>query len=232
MVKLNKEELDKIKRKLTKLLALSSSTNAAEAALAMEKCQELMQKYNIRTVDVDEVNRTADVKDSAVEGYTDKHEQWESKLGAIIASCLDGVAVINLHPRNNAKWQLIFVAGTSEQEIIVDLFKRLRRSISIMAREYSTRKRERDAYITGMSVTIHERLKKIYAQNIEVECRDLVIIKKDAVQNRLKEMFGQLQRHKYRQTQIDRTAYLRGIQDGHKVRLGRSVQHQQHSRLT
>jgi len=215
-------DLVDIQRRLQKLLALSASPNEAEALLAMEKASALMEKYNIRTIDVHESTNTADIDMDVVFGYTNKHRTWESKLGHIIAECFDGRIVIQ---RREENWNLAFIASKSELPIIIDLFIRLRRIISKMSKEYAgnteghTGALQR-SYCFGMIHTIHSRLQGLYAEIPST--RALVVVKTDAIANKIAEKFGKLSKLSI-SAHSNKEAYMRGRVDGKKVALHKSV---------
>lgn len=209
-------------RKLQKLLALSASPNKAEADSAMKKCQILMEEWGIRTIDVDEETNEANIKTAKVDGYTKKHRAWESKLAAIIADAFDAEAIIQ---RRQSGWNIMFIAGASERDIIVDLYKRLRRIISQMAKEYCRTNIGHNvslqkSYAFGMINTIHTRLCTIYKDTPETTA--LVLVKKDAIVNEVQRMFPDLGKSKPTPPK-NREAYMQGKEDGKKVRLQRSV---------
>ncbi len=216
-------EIDKIKKRLTKLLALSASPVEAEAEAAMKKCQELMAKYGIRTIDIDEENRTANVKDASVDGTSKQVTTWESTLAAAIAQCLDGKSIIDKTPTG---WQVMFIAGNTEIEIIIDLFKRVRRVISKKAKEYAAinignTKTLKHNYSVGMVSTIYTRLKNIYVDTPSTTA--LVVIKKDAINTHIKKVVGPTVKRTSNATIRDEQAYRSGMRDGHNVVLNQSI---------
>jgi len=215
-------ELKKIQGRLKKLLALSASPNEAEAALAMEKCSELMEKYGIRTIDVDEETNETNIATAKVDGYTKKHRAWESKLAAIIADAFDAEAIIQ---RRTEGWNIMFIAGASERDIIVDLYKRLRRIISQKAKIYARCHSGhtislQKSYAFGMIDTIYARLCVIYKDTPDT--RALVLVKKGAIDSKVQDMFGKLKKNKAALPK-DRQAFMQGLEDGKNVSLNRSV---------
>jgi len=209
-------------RKLQKLLALSASPNKAEAEAAMKKAQILMSAWGIRTIDVDEETHEVGIATECVEGYTKKHRAWESKLAAAISSIFDAEAVIQ---RRVDGWNIMFIATISERAIVVDLYKRLRRIISKMSKQYAkdnkgNRVMLQKAYAFGMINTIYERLLQIHSEAVEE--RGLILVKKDAIENKIKEVFGSLGKVSITPPK-DRMAYIQGEADGKKVNLNKSL---------
>ncbi len=205
-------------RKLQKLLALSASPNQAEADAAMQKCNKLMREWGIRTIDIDEETNEADICTMCVDGYTKRHRSWESKLAAVISACFDAEAIIL---RKAHKWSIIFISSASESTIIVELYKRLRRIISQLSKEYCRTHAGRftqlqKAYAFGMIETIYERLITIYKDLPET--RALVLLKKDAINDMILNLFGNIGKNRS-QDATDRKAYIQGTKDGRGVNL-------------
>jgi len=218
-------DITAIHKRLQKLLALSSSPNEAEASLAMEKASEIMQKYNIRSIDVDIDKKEAGVTSLSIDGLTKKFRPWEAELAAAISKSFDGKAVIH---SANGQWQIIFVATTTEIVIISDLFKRLRRTVSVMASNYALSKKApvgvqvemKVSYALGMTSTIYERLLRIYGKLSS--SKDLILVKTDAIDKLISNLFGSVGKSESSDP-THRSAFLKGVEDGHKVSLNRSV---------
>ncbi len=214
--------LEDKKRKLQKLLALSASPNKAEAEAAMKKCRGLMSAWGIRTIDVDEQSNTVGIATAAVPGQTKKHRVWESFLAGSISGCFDAECVIQ---RSKVGWNVLFISTISEQDIIVDLYKRLRRIISHMSKKYACETdghaaKLQKAYAFGMIETINGRLITIYKDAPSTTA--LVVIKEEAIAEKMNDMFGSMRRHKTTPPS-DEIAYVMGIEDGKHVPLSKSV---------
>jgi hypothetical protein len=76
-------ELDKIKAKLKKLFALSRSSNANEAALALEMAQKLMMEHGIKRNDVGEFEI---IREDVKGGGNERPPKYEICLTANIAT--------------------------------------------------------------------------------------------------------------------------------------------------
>lgn len=88
---------DKILEKIKKILALSSSSNEAEAALALEKAQNLMARYDLSERDILLSSR------------------WKNDLAAIIGNAF-GCEVIPCGPRD----QYLLFIGIRQQEDVAE----------------------------------------------------------------------------------------------------------------
>ncbi len=223
-------ELGKIQQKLQKLLALSASPNEAEASLAMEKCRAIMEKYDIRTIDVDVDSKEANVKTGKVDGQTKAHCPWEAKLSGVIADAFEARSIAQHNPTGG--WHVLFIASASERDIIIDLFKRLRWIINEMANNYCyvhscTTRSVKHAYALGMIETIHRRLHSIYRSTPDTpSTTDLVLIKKDAIARVFDAEFPDGLDKSTTEPPQDGLAYAQGEIDGEGVPLHKSVKHE------
>ena len=215
-------DITKVQKKLQKLMALSTSSNEHEAQSAMRKVEQLMKEHNIREIDVNVEDNTADVTSGEVDGMTSRHRNWESRLASAIAFAFDGEVVIYKLPET---WKLIFVAAKTENEIIINLYKKLRRIISIMANKYAKETegntvRLRNSYCNGMITTVSGRLNKIYKEVVSTTA--LVVVKKEAIDQKMFDMFGTIRKHKAKVT-ADKDAYQQGKRDGSTVGLNAEI---------
>jgi hypothetical protein len=218
--------IETIKGRIKKLLALSGSPNEAEAILAMQKCQELMEKYDIRHIDVDETTGKVRVVAEKIRGYSNRHTMWESKLGATIAHSFDAQALIL---RGHHEWHLVFVAAKTDAEFILYLYKMLRRIISKNSKTYAdkrrvgSRKSIRHSYSIGMIMTIHDRLIKLYKELPDE--RALVVVKEGAIKEYIANEIGKVE--KGSDTEIsDRDAFKQGLEDGEEVQITPPIAHE------
>lgn len=235
-----------IKDRLKKLLALSASSNENEAQSALRKAQELMGKYNLRTTDVAEDGSGAHVGDQDVNGSTRQKAQWESNLAWNIAHCFDGEAIQSgIHDQYHRQtgWKMTFIAGKSDLEIIIDLYERLRQTIPRMSADYVKGQRRmgniispkslHNSYRQGLVATISQRLQQLQVNtkpdpNKPVSPggktgKELMIIKEQAVGQRLKKLFPRISRTRIRSSARNGNAYNQGKADGHNISLHRSV---------
>ncbi len=230
----------KILDKLQKLLALSASENANEAILAMEKAQELMNEHHLSVLDVAEDGSNTDIREEQVWGMTKSRQKWEAGLGHEIARAFDGRAIIS--PTEEG-WYMTFIAAKTDIAIIVDLFDRLRTTIRRMSRDYVKANTPdapwpspitlHNSYRMGMVATIRKRLKTLqentrpdaqHTNQYGLTGQDLVVIKNQAVDERVNTKFGRgLRRESSSKTRVFASAYRQGKEDGDSVSLHRSV---------
>lgn len=183
------DKLQKVQKKLSKLLALSASPIQAEADSALAKCNELMERYGIASIDVDPVSLKVSTEDIFVKGIGKRMPKWHGILAVNIAQVFDTLVIST---RNTASWDgLTFVGGKSDVRIVVDLFVSLRRTIGKMGSEaakykYNT-ERYRDAYCMGVALTVSRRLSSLFN---DCSISSLVVIKQSEVTKHMEDKFG------------------------------------------
>jgi len=95
----NKESIvniENVKEKITKLLALAGSPVEAEAALAAAKAQELLDKYNLSMADVETADRkTEDKIGKKVTTEKSELQEYDIKLFCRLADLFDSFGYIN-----------------------------------------------------------------------------------------------------------------------------------------
>ena len=229
-MKLTPQELKKVQSKLAKLMALSASPNEAEAALALSKCQELMDKYGITSIDIDPVRRTVDTNSVFVESHGERSRipKWVGILSAELCDIFDCMGVTRMYP---GRWLgITFVGGASDVQILADLYNRLRHIIGNMGRKYiednkgsrMLTPKSRETYCTGVVLTVIKRIRAAYRP----PGTDLVLLKKEFVQKHCDHLFPKVKAAKFGVNVTENTDTLslrRGLADGESVSINRSI---------
>jgi len=117
MVNRGNHNMKKIVEKISKLLALSESTNEHEAKLSLMKAQEIMAKYNIEMKDV-KIQR-----EEIIENKVDDISiglQWKSYLAQIIGENFRCEVLFAC--RGNSK-KAIFIGYAYDTEIAISIFR-------------------------------------------------------------------------------------------------------------
>jgi len=237
-IRVNPKATPEIKAKLQKCLALAASSNENESALAMAKAQDIMERYNIRTADVEDDN-TVSLAKRDIRGDTKSRQQWESRLACVVAWAFDGHVV---YCSDSEGWRAVFLASTTDLEIICDLFVRIRATAKRMSKAYVDTARAdgswyapitlHNSYRRGLVETINTRLKALQkATRPKAEPvvsgpgngRDLIAIKKNAVDDYYKELFPNLVKARRSRSNIDGVSFLAGQSDGKKISLHKSM---------
>jgi len=221
------EEINKIKDKLSKLLALSTSPNENEAEAAMLKVAELCNKYNLRIADIhmQDGKMTADVGSVKITVPVKVTPTWEKIIVFHIAKTFDGDVIRTVD--NNTTWT--FIASPSDLEIITDMYMRVSSSIYRMTRTYSKGKGRTvgSSYALGLAHTVTNRLKMLVEARTKAEAvttTDLVVVKTDAVQKHVHSMFPKLKTTSVKPSaNLDKDHYMNGREDGNNISLNKAV---------
>ena len=163
---------------------------------------------------------TDQVKDT-FEDLFDKKADWEIHLGSGIAQCFNSRIIIH------GKSSLRFFGSKDDLEMIDYFFSRLRLEIGSWAEEaYPTGIRNQRAYAYGMVMRVRERLSDLYKKvndSLDNTCRDLVVISKALVEQKIKEAYPKLRPSRPRNIS-NHSAVAKGYTDGNNLNLasGRS----------
>lgn len=225
---MTEQELAKIKDKIRKLIALASSPVEAEAKLAMEKAGELMAKYELSIAEVRE-SEGHDIKDMVedvfVNGVGDRRRNWEAMLGHAISQAFDAEIILSSGGQIDS-WGVHFIGHKSDVELVVFFHKHLRRHVWGMARMNYKTKHDRESYCFGAVETLRKRLNDMYKRKQEVmdeSCTALVVVKKGAVSEKVKELYPNLRKSSIGQRSTNWRAFDSGKKDGEKINLNRPV---------
>jgi len=227
----------KVIEKLQKLLALSASENEHEAALAMQKAENLMKAHNLSVQDVAQDGSGADIDSVDIDGGTKHRVMWQARLADGIASAFNGRSIILSQEKS---FRMTIVAAKTDAIIIVDLYDRLCPQIKRMSKQYVTEqmtmypflsaRRLGNSYRHGIVTTIADRLKQV-RKNSQPDSQknahgltgmDLIVVKDQAVEKRFREMFPKTMRSQPK-LNSNPAAYAQGQIDGNNLNLHRSL---------
>lgn len=225
------EDLERIKGKIAKLLALAESgCNEHEAANAAAKARAYMDKYQIEAADLGDSSPTEQIEEVAHGFSTARWPTWKQTLAVRVATVNDCFVVFQ---RNGGGRVLVFQGFSSDVNLCLQMYDYLVGTVNQMAEVYRTARNafmaEVNCYREGLGSTISKRLQDI-ADNRKRECitgtgTALVVVKLGQVA----EVFGQ-DRYKKAQgrsfTQADsmkRAAFVKGKVDGHTVTINEEI---------
>jgi hypothetical protein len=225
--KINKEALI---AKIQKLLNLAEGTSFEnEAFSAKEKAGRLMAEY---TISMSEVLNTKEGYKEAfirvdVEGSGSRKVNWEGSLARVIAETFDS-KVVNTQVFGNTgrEWRIAFVGMKSDLELAIHFFKFLRRSVGQMSEKSFSNLADRMTYTYALVTELGRRLEEIYKirnQILSSECKDLVVIKTEGVDNFMNKVFPNIQKGKKISLNGSQEAWNRGQSDAKKVSLHRPI---------
>lgn len=154
---------EKIIKRVAKLLALSASPEPAEAAAALEKANELMEEYGIKSDDL----LISDVAESAasVGRQIKTPPKYIAELAAIISS-LYGLEVIYRYTVTR-KSEMVFIGFSPQVEIASYVFTVMlrklvsmrRRHIKLLRGKRSNRSAKADMYAAGWTAAVYLKIR-------------------------------------------------------------------------
>jgi hypothetical protein len=110
--------------KVRKLIALSGSANAHEAALAAQKAQELMRRhgFDMAQIAISPAASANGIDDARTEGRLDP---WRRKLAASIAESMGGTVVVTRSRRGAGAGVMSFFGPAGTAQAIAALYRHL-----------------------------------------------------------------------------------------------------------
>jgi hypothetical protein len=225
------ERKEEIVAKIMKLMELGNeenNSNPHEREAASRKAAEMMANYAIDFADLRSEKPKEDVFITIeVDGSADVKIDYESHLAFNIAHAFD-CEMINTYRKG--PWQIMFLGTKNDLEIAVFFFKHLRRTLSAMARLKFPRDshHSRKNYCFGLVTTVGERLEDLYKRREEFipsDCRALVVVKKENLQNYFNQQFPDRSHGRRTQFKGNLEAYHQGKADGKTINLNRPISH-------
>lgn len=233
--------------KILKCLALSAEEGNGthgERDTARKMAEKIMAKWGLEYADIyrhgKAEERQAIFVKVEVELRGNRKDKLEHFLAASVARAFDGDAI------GSVRWSdgkpIVYICATKlEAEIIIFIFKSLRRTVSKMAdmyaksNPYSTRG-DKDAYRLGLIKTLAQRLSDMYKRRnaaMDEECRALILVKKDDIQKFVASAFtdGRV-KTKPLSVSGSREAFRAGLADGHKVNIASPGESKARERIT
>lgn len=212
--------------KIKKLLALASSCNEHEAALAASHAQRLLSEHNLAMADIESEQKpqSADKVETSVAKSLPK---WVRHLSAGICTAFDCQAVH--HP---VQGKMTFIGVGADVQIAAYTFAYLDKTVRRLCSNYirhhvsdrtPNRQRElmRQSYYLGAVSTITGRLRE---QKIQTPTTPgaLVPVKEGLIKKTMSEL-GPTRTVRSRRSYIDGHAYSKGQQDGHQVGINKGI---------
>jgi Protein of unknown function (DUF2786) len=216
--------IDKIK----KLLALASSCNEHEAALAAAHVQRLLAAHNLAMADIS-ASKRAEKADRIEMDVAKSLPKWFRHLSASVSSVFDCQAIH--HP---ATGKMTFIGVGVDVQVASYTFTYLERTVRKLCAGYlkryagstiTGRQRNlmRESYYLGAVSTI-TRLLQDQRKKTPVTPGTLVPVKEGLIRIAISEM-GPIRTMHSRRSYINSTAYLQGQTDGQLVRINQGLQH-------
>ncbi|MFZ4856089.1 MAG: DUF2786 domain-containing protein [Desulfuromonadaceae bacterium] len=223
--------------KIKKLLALASSSNEHEAALAAGHAQRLLSEHNLAMADIDATHKPdkADKVETVVPKTLPK---WLRHLSSSVSTSFDCQTV-----HYPATGKMVFIGVGADVEIASYTFSYLHRVVRKLCTNYvrhhvddriTGRNREllKQSYLLGAASTIALRLREQKIQT-PITSTALVPVKEGLIKQTMSEL-GKLRTVRSRKSYINAEAYGKGQNDGRQVGINKGIagHSQSHSKLT
>lgn len=219
-------EKNPIIEKVKKLLALATSSNEHEAALAASHAQRLLSAHNLAMADIEAASRPD--RADRVEAMVAKNlPKWVRHLSGAVCAAFDCQA---LHHPTSGK--LSFIGVGADVQVAAYTFTYLDRTVRNLCAAYmkynvtaTTPNRDRvlmrQSYYLGAVSTITLKLREQKKQT-PVTPGALVPVKEGLIKKTLEEM-GPVRTMRSRKSYINADAYGQGKADGKKVGIQKGI---------
>ena len=218
--------MEKVIEKIQKLLALSTSSNEHEAALAAAHAQRLLALHNLRMSDIDTASPPdqADSIEVPAAFTLPKWAGWLANSVAISCSC----RVIHV---KGARPHLVFIGVGQDVEVSSYTYQVLEMTIRRLAKSYlqgrddldnpTVRERVRRSYYLGAARAVTQTLAR-QAKETPATTGALVVVKDQLIERKMSEM-GPIRKTQSRQSSVEHDAYHAGQSDGHAISMNKGL---------
>lgn len=223
----NMETDTKIVERIQKLLNLSNTNdNPHEAALALSRAQELLQKYNLSMA---EIGKEAGKKAFYIREFIPlgNHEEWRRKLASTLAKYCFCEALFYRQWKNN---QIVLIGEKDNIAVFQIMFTYIQEQLDAMAKKAFRKYRKNNSehvhgrvwkmnFYFGALFIIRERLeeeKQNFAASAN-DCKALIVIKEHDLREAIDGFYGKVKEYHYNH----QFQTLEGMKDG--VIAGRDV---------
>ena len=214
-------EKEKVMSWVQKLLntAMHPNTPRHEVIAAEQKAAELMAKYKISMTQATQSKESSDPLDGIeredIDFIVEENTDWGYFLAFRIAEAFD---CKSLSMRLDQK--VCFLGYTDDVDTCKWFFNYLQIEIYLWAEKHSTLVKERNSYAHGMVMIVGERLRSLYKKVEEIipsDCRALIVVKKEKVNQFKKQQFPHTARVLPNLT--TRSSFDQGLKDGKNLDL-------------
>ena len=236
-----KKDMNNIKDKIQKLLSLSKSPNEHEAAMALQKAQDLLKKYNLSMEEV--FSFTADNVREDIVFCSKKIPRWLGWLATVIAEIFNVQVYKSCEFDRQAEIRYIgrgirFVGFEADLMVATHCFIYLKRGIEAGCRQKRAElkllgmkyfpRNFKNAYALGYIEAVKEKmaqLARIQLQQEDLQATEqisnLPVVKQNAIEEYMRHL--NLGTAKQTKIQLDHAVYMVGFTDGAKTSLSRPV---------
>lgn len=205
------ENIDIVKRRIKKLLALSKSPNENEAASALKKANEMMEEYNFTAVQFSDYTKTK-IKD------TKRFVRWR----VVLAN-----AVENLYATYHYKdheGNIVFIGEDLDVFMSTETYKYLVKTIDRMAKQNirkNAKYKYRQSYKAGIASRLYDRMYELGQQCSWRNPKELKGQKKQIADFIEKQVAVEISKKKFEKA--NPTAFSKGISDANEINLSRQM---------
>lgn len=149
---MNEEQLNTVKLRIKKLLALSKSPNENEASLAMKMANELIAQYRLNESEFSDYTKK-------VIKSTKRYVEWR----AILANAIEQLYA-TYHYRNVNTGNFIFVGNELDVFMSTEMFLYLTKTVDRMAKNNirkNAKYRFRQSYRSGVASRLYDRIAEL-----------------------------------------------------------------------
>ena len=212
-------EKSKIISKLEKLIALATSPNEFEADRAMEKAAEIMKKHNLTMNDLEQGEQKSGLCMSDTE-MGKRVPVWKT----LIYIKVPAIFSCSTLRKNTRDGSIMCILGEKED---VELAKHFCNYFCIAITMYSKLYQgNKNDFKYAMTLTITDRLKKMYEKIVEDNTTALVVIHK---KKKIDDYINQMKNVKTRTTRsksMTKSDYLAGIKAGKNMAINTPIEQQ------
>ena len=217
-------DITPILTKIKKLLALSTSSNPNEAALAAAKAQELLMQHNLTMSQIETHGQESQYCEAFVKTGS---RVWQRLLLAVIAR--NNFCESIYDPRMKSA---VLIGEPHNQEVVIYLHQYLVGQLETMAavayKLSGTRVHAKswlDSFYVGAINSIHERLE---AQKREMAaasnaCKSLVIVKDAELQAAMYKLYPHIRTARAKRIRSS-NGYHEGVEAGKRVTLNKAIE--------
>lgn len=223
---------EKLVDKIKKLFALGmKAPETEEAKSAMVKAYELMEKYGLGTIDMEDDGTIKDENILRVDldfSINNPSDGWERILVANICKAFQCEVVVKTSRREGPK--IVILGAKTDIDFVVFLIKYTRLQIKKLADVSGFTSSDKTNYMVGCAMTVSNLVKESFEKHQKSEeykqheqSHALVVVKSDAVAKKFKEIFPNVKSGRKIKLNGSRNAFEQGKYDGNKVKINRQV---------
>ncbi len=208
---MNEEQLDSVKRRIKKLLALSKSPNENEAASALIKANEMMENYNLSSFQFSEYT------EAKVKG-TKRFIRWS----VILANAVENLYATYHYTDHTGS--LVFIGEELDVFMSTEMYKYLAKMIDRMAKQNirkNAKYKYRQSYRAGIASRLYDRIYELGQQCSWRNPEELKEQKKQIAEFVEKQVQISLSQKKFEKP--NPTAFSKGNNDAEGISLSRQM---------